>query len=393
MVRRNGFQRMHDVRNHDYWDKIVLALAFLAGVGGGIALKLLGVHPFVAAGYSASILCLYALVSYVSTSLRLDPEVIGDNTYYLGFLLTLTSLSVTLYFVVESGAEERAELIPEVISGFGVALVSTIFGVFIRVLMMQFRVDIVSRERETRVELDQLARRLRIDLAQSLQQMQNFGVESLQRAAEREARMAQATETLVSETRTLLEQTITMLQRETTEAFRVQTGAAIDAIRSTVSEFSTSALAQVKLSFEEIARTSEGLRANHMAARTLVDQNNVALQQQTGNIVELLGQLAKRIRSVSDEVETSGTTLSKSFAATSDRFDAAIADSARRLETTLKSFEDGNRSAAARAQLQLMDMETRLATSSANLAKAAEEARAQASAVASVAAGNLDKSV
>lgn len=389
MASRNSFQRMHDVRNHDYWDKIVLALAFLVGVGGGITLKLLGAHPFVAAGFSAIILCLYAAIAYLSTSLRVDPEVIGDNAYYLGFLLTLTSLSVTLYFVVESGAEERAKLIPEVISGFGVALVSTIFGVFIRVLMMQFRVDIVSRERETRVELDQLARRMRIDLVQSLQQMQNFSVESLQRAAEREASMAQATEALAAETKKVLEQTVTMLQRETSEAFREQTGAAVEAIRTTVGEFSTSALAQVKLSFEEIARTSEGLRANHMAARALVDENNAAMQQQTGTIVDLLGQMAKRIRSVSDEVETSGAMLSKSFAATSDRFETAIADSTTRLETSLKRFEDGNRTAAARTQLQLMDMETRLAATSANLAKTAGEATAAASA----AAGSLDKSV
>ncbi len=78
----------------------------------------------------------------------LGAEVIGDNSYYLGFLFTLTSLAVTLYFVVDVAAEDRAFAHPEVISGFGVALVSTLVGVFIRVLMMQFRLDLVARERE-----------------------------------------------------------------------------------------------------------------------------------------------------------------------------------------------------------------------------------------------------
>lgn len=74
-------RKMHDVTNREAWDKIVLLLAFLAGVGGGIALKVLGFHPFYTAGYSAAVLVLYALTAYVSTELRLEPEVIGDNSW------------------------------------------------------------------------------------------------------------------------------------------------------------------------------------------------------------------------------------------------------------------------------------------------------------------------
>lgn len=80
----------------------------------------------------------------------MDAETIGDNSYYLGFLFTLTSLAVTLYFVIEAGSE-TARLIPEIISGFGVALSSTIVGVFLRVLMLQLKVDVETRERRVRL--------------------------------------------------------------------------------------------------------------------------------------------------------------------------------------------------------------------------------------------------
>lgn len=378
MARLFSSSRMHDVHPREHWDKIVLALAFVAGVGGGIFFKVIGIHPFLAAGYSAAVLCLYALLAYFSTPLRLEPEVIGDNSYYLGFLLTLTSLSVTLYFVVESGAEDRAALIPEVISGFGVALVSTIVGVFIRVLLMQFRVDIVSRERETRVELDQAARKLRTALAQSLQQMKLYTVEGLQRAAEREESLKQATEGLLADTQKAMHKTAEILHLETSQAFQEQASAATEAIRITVSDFSKTALDQIRLSFEEISKTSAGLRDNHASALKIVDQNNAAMAQHTGTIVELLSQMARRIRTVSDEVETSGVTLGQSFASVTDRFEKAVTDSTQRLETGLASFESSNRSAAVRAQVILGDLETRLAASSDKLNDAVTKANAVA---------------
>ncbi len=199
MSRVKFISRMHDVRTPETLDKALLLLAFLVGVFGGLAIKLLHVHPFVAAAFAAVVLVLYATLTFFTTHLQLEPEVIGDNCYYLGFLFTLTSLSITLYFVVQAGMAERAALIPEVISGFGIALSSTIVGVFLRVLMMQFRVDIVSRERETRLELDDAARRLRAELNGAIARMKDFTVESVQQASEREAKLRDATRIVVDE--------------------------------------------------------------------------------------------------------------------------------------------------------------------------------------------------
>lgn len=363
-------RRMHDLSSRESWDKVVLLLAFFVGVGGGITLKLLGIHPFITAGFAAAVLCLYAIVAYATTSLRLEPEVIGDNSYYLGFLFTLTSLSVTLYFVIEGAAEDRAKLIPEVISGFGVALVSTIVGVFIRVLMMQFRLDIVSRERETRVEIDQAARLLRIEMAQALQQMKFFTVESLQHSAEREAEFKRATDALVSGTQAALAGTARYLHQETASAFREQTAAAIDVIRTAVSDASEGALRQISVSFEEIGKTSEGLRASHAIARGAVEQANAALHQQTAGLGELVSQLSRRIRTISEEVESSGTGLARSIATAAARLDQSLADTTKRLDVSLASFELANRDAATQTHLLLDGLAARLDASTDRLVAA-----------------------
>jgi len=359
MARANFSRRMHDVRSRDSWDKIVLLIAFILGVVGGIALKLLGVHPFLTAAFAAIVLCLYALIAYISTSLRLEPEVIGDNSYYLGFLFTLTSLSVTLYFVIQGAEVDRAKLIPEVISGFGVALVSTIVGVFIRVLMMQFRLDIVSRERETRVEIDEAARHLRIEMAQALQQMKLFTVESLQHSAERESEFKRATDMLVSGTQKALAETARFLQQETATVFREQTTATIDAIRTSISGASEGALRQIAVSFEEIGKTSEGLRASHAVARGAVEQANAALYQQTAGLGDLVGQLSRRIRTITEEVETSGAGLSRSIKAAAWRLDQSMEEAAKRLDAGFANFEKANLEAAARTQLVLNAMATK----------------------------------
>lgn len=377
MARLNSTRRIHGVSNRESWDKIMLALAFTAGVGGGIALKLLGVHPFFAAGYSAAVLCTYAVVVYYSTALRLDPEVIGDNSYYLGFLFTLTSLAVTLYFVVEAGAEKRAELIPEVISGFGVALVSTIVGVFIRVFMMQLRLDVVARERETRVELDDTARRLRGELAQTLERVKAFSVESLQHSAEREAEFRRATDVLVKGTQVILTDTASFLRDETTKVFKEQSSAAIDEIRASIIKASGASMEQIRSSFAELAEISEKMQATHMVARSSVEQSIVTLQQQGSTIAEQIGQLSRRIRTISEETETSGKTLNQGIANAGARLEASIDESARRLGAGFSRFDKAALDAATRSQAIVNDVAERLHHSMRQISTAATKAETE----------------
>ena len=186
----------HDVSARgDTLDRAVFIIAFLLGVVGGIIIKALAFHPFVGAGYAILILVSYAVFTWAGGRVRIEPETIGDNCYYLGFLFTLASLSYTLYQLADPSLTGGRPIdIPEVISGFGVALSSTIFGVFLRVIMMQVRTDFVAREREVRADMNRAFGDFRKNMSGMLSQMKAYSAESVQLASERDERIRTSTE-------------------------------------------------------------------------------------------------------------------------------------------------------------------------------------------------------
>jgi ribosome-associated translation inhibitor RaiA len=259
MARRKTPDKIYGESAGSFYEALPLAVAFLLGVGGGVALKLYGVNPIIAAAYAAGVLVAYASYTYYATTLRIDTETIGDNAYYLGFLFTLTSLSVTLYFVVEAAPEDRALLIPEIISGFGVALSSTIMGVFLRVFMLQLKVDTTSHERQARVELDEAVRRFRTELSISLDKVKSFSTESLQHASEREGRMRTAFDTLMAEMQDELMKSAQEFGPALRESVRAQTQVALSQVTTAVGEASIEAAQGIRKSIDEMTRVSMNL--------------------------------------------------------------------------------------------------------------------------------------
>jgi hypothetical protein len=55
---------------------------------------------------------------------------VADNAYFLGFLYFLVSLAITLSLVAASPCEIRQLEVKPIIRGFGVALATTIVGVW-----------------------------------------------------------------------------------------------------------------------------------------------------------------------------------------------------------------------------------------------------------------------
>ncbi len=192
------YQNLHDTDTTGTVARYAFIVAFIFGVGGGTLLKSFEVHAFVASAFSATVLFAYALTAWASGRLRLEPENIGDNCYYLGFLFTLASLAFTLYQMADPRLNDGSAVnIPSVISGFGVALSSTIVGVFLRVLLMQMRPDFVAKEREIRADMNKSFTEFKKSLSLTLRQMKAFSSESVQMAAERDERIREDTEAFV----------------------------------------------------------------------------------------------------------------------------------------------------------------------------------------------------
>src|SRR5690606_38098690 len=110
-------RRLHAANPRETLDRWILGSAFVTGLVGIIALKLLPVGVFWSALLSVVILILHARIDYNHKKVALDAEVIGDNCYYMGFLFTLTSLAVALYQLARTGGE--TVVLRHVIAGFG----------------------------------------------------------------------------------------------------------------------------------------------------------------------------------------------------------------------------------------------------------------------------------
>lgn len=215
-------RRLHEARPRDAWDRRLLGTAFGSGVLCIIVLKSLHIGAFWSALCSAGVLIAYAVVAYRHKLATLEPESIGDNCYYLGFLFTLTSLAVTLYQLAEAGREN--DVLRDVIAGFGVALSSTIVGVFLRILMMQLRTDVVSRERQTKLELNESAREFRLRLTESISQIKDFSTESVQLAIETNSRIHASNEAFHEAQREQLAKSGEIYQQALSEVLKASSG-------------------------------------------------------------------------------------------------------------------------------------------------------------------------
>jgi len=127
----------------------------------------LGAQQVIVTGAPVVLMLLYAAFEYFIEEAPTDE--LGDRLYYLGFLLTLTSLGYSLWKF--EGSSNDVALI---LSNFGVALATTIVGLVLRVVLSQIHEDPVGLERMARMELREAARDLRIELISSVEDVETF---------------------------------------------------------------------------------------------------------------------------------------------------------------------------------------------------------------------------
>lgn len=172
---RNDFQASQVKRS----DLAPWAFVVFAMVGGGAVFisKYYQWPIWVVVSVPVGVLLSYVGAALLLPRLELRRDQIGDNTYYLGFLFTLISLTVTLIQYSDNAEDDF------IVSNFGVALAATVVGIFLRSLLSQMRKDVVGVEKEMHATLRDASMRLRSQMAVA---SENFG--SLHR------QMAQVTE-------------------------------------------------------------------------------------------------------------------------------------------------------------------------------------------------------
>ena len=286
--------RMHGVDPRQHLDRASFMFAFAIGVFGGVFLKIVGAHPFVTALFSAAILIGYALMAWVGGRLKIESEAIGDNCYYLGFLFTLASLSFTLYQMAAPAVGGSAIEIPEVISGFGVALSSTIVGVFLRVFMMQMRTNFVAKDREVRADLNRSYGDFRKTLSGTLSQMKTFSTESVQYAAERDKKLRKSTEKFAEDHQKALQSAATSLSENMEKAFSGAAQKALGEISTSLQEANKASAAAIQEAHEFSAATMEEAHKASIAA----------MQDVVGELKSLKDRLAEQEAQSFEEIQS-----------------------------------------------------------------------------------------
>ncbi|MGJ4940631.1 hypothetical protein ACQR1W_08680 [Bradyrhizobium sp. HKCCYLS1011] len=167
----------------DMPDKGLFALVAVLGFAGILIFKLKQFDAdYIAAG-AVGLMLAYGLVAFQFRRVRMRPDRLGDNFYYLGFIFTLASLSAAL-LLLRNGGE-----IKDMLGSFGIALFTTIVGVAGRVLFVQMRADIDEVEDEVRRDLLNASADLRAQLSLTLAEFETFhtGVQQAARKAAEES--------------------------------------------------------------------------------------------------------------------------------------------------------------------------------------------------------------
>lgn len=114
-----------------------------------------------------SLMVVYFFVVYqlnMKNNLLLRNEQLGDSFYYLGFLFTITALAASL---ISMNAGEEIE-INSLLKNFGIAIITTLFGLVGRILFSQFRENLDDMNERAEMEVAQSVRNLKTQLDMSI---------------------------------------------------------------------------------------------------------------------------------------------------------------------------------------------------------------------------------
>lgn len=173
---------------NDMPDRGLFAFVALAGFLAILILKARNFDADLITVVSVALMVGYGAIAYNIPAVHMRLDRLGDNFYYLGFIYTLASLSAAI-LQWRGGAEPD-----QLIGSFGIALVTTIFGIGGRVVFAQMRSDIDEIEETIRRDLSKSAADLRGELFAAIREFQTVRTALIQTMQESSAAFAKASE-------------------------------------------------------------------------------------------------------------------------------------------------------------------------------------------------------
>ncbi|HXW28263.1 MAG TPA: hypothetical protein VEK55_02785 [Xanthobacteraceae bacterium] len=271
----SGFRKMLDVSYSPGVSAAVFTLFVVIGCAYIVVAKLEGIGQFYVTFVPVVVMLAYALLICLARPLRLRDDQSGDNLYYMGFLLTLTSLGVSLYQFTATGAAE------EIVQNFGIAIGSTITGIGLRVIFNQMRRDPIEVERIMRLELAEAARRVRRELDSTVVEFGYFRRSTQQAAADSFRQVASTFDEVADKLVSRLEEVASNATRPLETASRRSGEAIGEQTKAMVAAFAATT--------QQLAAETERLSKSAVAISAALDEvaAKLALMQTPDRVVEV----------------------------------------------------------------------------------------------------------
>ena len=301
------------------------AVALIAGSAGILVGALLGnsdagevgvtLSMIVTFGFPVAAMVLYAARGWRAGRAVSESQQFADSCYYLGFLFTLLALIASLaeYAPAAGALGGSAKKLDMFFTRFGLALVTTVLGLGLRVFLSNFRVDSDEGARDAEEALAEASHKLRHQVDQV-----SVDVRSQSKA------MQAMTDTLLEQTKKTVEEsneaTRTALERSVSN-FSDATGAASDALKGTASKLSEGltkssqelqaanrdAISENRRVLAEVlAGTTDGIRQANSSALGSVE---TAGRNLNSAVSEVVGVISSSAASVAREIESAGNAV------------------------------------------------------------------------------------
>ena len=339
----------------------------------------------------ATVISFFCLLGYFLTA-RSDTnkQYTSDNVYYLGLLFTLLSLvySLVTLFILDGGETDKVGQTHNLIGSFGIALISTIFGILFRIVLLQPSTGSVDELRQLSQErgediplfgdeqsvhhdLADAAFKLRRELTQAIADMGVFRQAIIQAANETVLESDRARATILQQVEEAgHEQTRILSTLSDTAVGKLNSS--VEHIQNSLAEMANQQMKSVQHSVELTAQITEKMESSiHGSLGKIANggkkieivlssvheslQNNVSdLQRTIRNMEETIQEQARMLSKITDTVfgnlNTSGEHIQESL---DELVKQQLQRAQRSVELTAQSTEKLERS--------IQDLLTRIA--------------------------------
>lgn len=176
MAKPTFLDHLRTLKLRDIPDQYLFFGSFAVGAALILTLKVLGIPQVIVTATPLAVMGAYVAITWSTEHFRAREDKVGDNCYYLGFLFTLVSLAYALWAFSADGTDGAGVII----TNFGIAISTTIFGLALRVFFNQMREDPLEYEYEARRSLAEATRELRAELASVCTEVSSFKRKTLQ---------------------------------------------------------------------------------------------------------------------------------------------------------------------------------------------------------------------